>query len=87
MKGFGDEGDERDTYEPSPARALNAQSRGVELLLELVERAKLLLDRLCERGALREHAALAALLWRGREVLPEERVVDVSFIAISRGSR
>ena len=63
--------------EPAPAGALDGRSGGVELLLEGIEGAPLLDDGLLE-GAVAEGAAVALALRRGgREVLPEERVVDV----------
>ena len=66
------------THEPAPAGALDGRSGGVELLLEGVEGAPLLDDGLLE-GTVTEGAAVALALGRGgREVLPEERVVDVT---------
>lgn len=65
-------------HEPAPARALDGRGGSVELLLELVEGAKSLRDGGLE-GAILEGAAVALLLGgRGREVEPEEGVVDVA---------
>ena len=57
--------------EPRPARALDAERRRVERLLEAVEAAKVLLDLVGERA---RRGELAAAVGRGREVLPEERL-------------
>lgn len=59
---------------PSPTRALDGGDGGVEGGLEVVERAKVTLDGLLERTILEGSTALAG----GGEVLPEERVVDVT---------
>jgi hypothetical protein len=56
---------------------LDAEGRGVEFLLKGVEATKVAVDGLLE-GSVVENTTLAALVRRGREVLPEERVVDVS---------
>ena len=69
----------RDTYKPAPARALNAGGGGVELLLEGVEGAEGLDDGALERAILETTTVTLALGGSGREVLPEERVVDVAF--------
>jgi hypothetical protein len=61
-------------HQPGPAGALDAGERGVELALQLVERAVGVGDLLGESAGGR----LAAALGLGREVLPEEGVVDVS---------
>ena len=67
-----------ETYDPAPARALDASSGRVEFFLELIHRSPALADGSLQRAIL-EHAAVAlALGRRGREVLPEERVVDVA---------
>ncbi len=67
-----------ETYEPAPARALDASSSRVELLLERFQRAPTLADGSLERAFLEHAAGAPALSRRGREVLPEERVVDVA---------
>jgi len=63
--------------EPAPPRALDAEGRGIELLLEGIEATKVAVDGLLE-GPILEDAAVAALGGGRREVLPEERVVDVA---------
>jgi hypothetical protein len=69
----------RETYEPTPARALDASSSRVELLLEVVNRTPALTDGSPER-AVTDHAAVApALGSRGREVPPKERMIDVAY--------
>ena len=66
------------THEPAPAGALDGSSGSVELLLEVVEGAERLDDRVLE-GAVAEDTAVALALRRGAcEVLPEEGVVDVT---------
>ena len=69
---------EKSTHEPAPARALDGGGGSVELLLEVVKGAELLGDGLLE-GTVTEGTTVAlALGGGGREVLPEERVVDVA---------
>lgn len=57
---------------PSPATALNTGGRGVKSLLEVLERAKVLLDLLAEG---RRFVELCLGRARRRKVLPEEGVV------------
>jgi hypothetical protein len=57
------------THKPAPARALDSGSLGVDLLDEVVKRAKVLLDLL---GELARGGHLGRLGAGGREVLPEE---------------
>ena len=61
-------------HQPGPAGALDAGERGVELALQLLERAVGVVDLLGESAGW----GLAAALGLGCEVLPEEGVVDVS---------
>ena len=61
-------------HQPRPAGALDAGERGVELALQLLERAVGVVDLLGESAGW----GLAAALGLGCEVLPEESVVDVS---------
>ena len=61
-------------HQPRPAGALDAGERGVELALQLVERAVGLGDLGCESAGW----GFAAALRLGGEVLPEESVVCVS---------
>lgn len=61
-------------HQPRPAGALDASQSGVELALELIERAVGVVDLLCESAGGR----LTAALGFGCEVLPEEGVVYVS---------
>lgn len=67
------------TYEPSPSRSLDGGGGGVELLLEVFERTKLLGDGVLEGTVFQDAAVAFALFSRGCEVLPKERVVDVAF--------
>lgn len=60
--------------QPSPARALNAGERSVELLLHGIETAVVGVDGLGESARWR----LTTTLRLGCEVLPEEGVVDVT---------
>jgi hypothetical protein len=60
------------TYEPSPAATLNARSRCVELLLEVVEATERGDDGILERSILERTSGTLALRRRRREVLPEE---------------
>lgn len=61
-------------HQPGPAGALDAGEGGVELALQLLERAVGVVDLLGESAGW----GLAAALGLGCEVLPEESVVDVS---------
>jgi hypothetical protein len=63
-------------HQPSPPGALDPKCRGVELFLQVVEPAKVLVNRGLERAVLKD-AAGSTLVVCGGEVLPEERVVDV----------
>jgi hypothetical protein len=70
------------THQPAPAATLNGRRLRVQLLLEGVEPAKVALDELLELTP----GELAALSVRGREVLPEEGVVDVpTTVELERG--
>jgi hypothetical protein len=60
--------------QPRPPTPLNARERAIELLLERVQATIAVVDRLGQRTTWRLAAALAG----GREVLPEQAVVDVS---------
>jgi len=60
--------------QPRPSTALDARERCVELLLERVQAAIAIVNRLAERARRRLAAALAG----GRQVLPKEGVVDVA---------
>jgi hypothetical protein len=60
--------------QPRPATALDARERRVELLLECVEAAVAVVDGLAQRTCW----GLAAALAGGRQVLPEQRVVEVA---------
>ena len=61
-------------HQPGPAGALDAGESGVELALQLLERAVRVVDLLGESAGW----GLATTLGLGCEVLPEESVVDVS---------
>jgi len=64
----------RQTYEPDPARALDADTGSIDLSLEVLEAAKVAVDRGLERAVLKRARRSAV---RGK-VLPEQRVVDVA---------
>lgn len=61
-------------HQPRPPTALNARQGRVELLLERIQAAIAVINRLAEGAARR----LAAALARRRQILPEKAVVDVS---------
>jgi hypothetical protein len=61
-------------HQPCPAGALDTGESGVELALQLLERAVGVVDLLGESAGW----GLAAALGLGCEVLPEEGVVDIS---------
>src|SRR6266850_963505 len=61
--------------EPSPPAALNAGGGRIHLLLERIDRAKVAL----ERGLQLAVVELTTALLHRREVLPEQRMVDVAF--------
>jgi hypothetical protein len=61
-------------HQPRPATALHARQRSIELLLERIQAAIAVIDRLAERAC----RGLAAALARGRQVLPEQGVVEVA---------
>jgi hypothetical protein len=63
------------TYEPSPSGSLNGSCGGVELLLEGFHGPKVLFNGLLERA----FSQLATVPARGCEVLPEQRVVDMTY--------
>lgn len=67
-----------ETYEPAPARALDARSSRVEFLFEVIHRTPTFADGNLQRAILEHAAVTLALGRRGREVPPEERVVDVT---------
>ena len=67
-----------ETYEPTPARTLDASSGRVELFLQIIHRTPALADGFLQRAILNHTAVTLAFGRRGREVLPEERVVDVA---------
>ena len=61
-------------HQPRPTTSLDTRKRRVELLLERVQAAIAIIDSLAERAG----RGLAAALAGGREVLPEEGVVEVA---------
>lgn len=66
------------TYEPAPTGTLDGSRGRVELLFQVVERAKGGVDG-CLQWPIAEHATRTlALDRRGRQVGPEEGVVDVT---------
>ena len=70
--------DRESTHEPAPARALDGGRGRVELLDEDVDRAPVLLDGRLEGAGIDRPTVALALRLGGREVLPEEGVVDVT---------
>lgn len=67
-----------ETYEPAPARTLNASCSRVEFFLQVIYRTPALADGSLQWAILENAAVTLAFGRRGREVLPEERVVDVA---------
>lgn len=63
---------------PAPARSLNSKRRLIELLLQIVEAAKIAFDGLLERSILQDPACSFLYFSRRSKVLPEQRVVDMS---------
>ena len=75
------------THKPSPARALDTESRGSELSLEVLERTEGLDDGILEWTVTEDTASALALGGGRREILPEERVVDMSWKRIKMSAR
>ena len=67
--------------EPAPAGALDGSSGRIELLLEVINGAPSLEDRLLKRSVLEVTTVALALRLGRREVLPEEGVVDMTCAA------
>jgi len=63
---------------PAPSTALDSKGRGVKLLLHVLEAPEIGYDGLLERARLESAAGAFALGRGGREVFPEEGVVDVA---------
>jgi hypothetical protein len=61
-------------HKPRPSASLDARERGIDLLLQLIETAIVLVDSLCERAGGWVSAAFAL----GREVLPEQAVIHMA---------
>lgn len=61
------------THQPTPSRALNGSSLGVHLLFQVLHAAKVPFDQLDQLASL-DQLALSG----GSQVLPEQRVVNVS---------
>lgn len=71
------------TYEPTPSRSLDSSRGCVELLLEVINSSICLLDGRFE-GSIWKNASDSTLGRCGCKILPEQRVVDVTWsIAIS----
>jgi hypothetical protein len=66
------------TYQPAPSGTLDTCRGGIELLLERFERTEGLVNGILERTRLQGTTVTLPLAGGRREVLPEERVVDVS---------
>jgi hypothetical protein len=63
------------SYEPSPATALNSRGGSVKALLEFFHRSEVTFNGLLERPV----SKLATVGIGRRKVLPEKRVIDVSY--------
>jgi len=63
---------------PTPTRTLNGRSGGVELLLQVVEASKGLVDRVFERTSFQNTTVAFVDGCRWCHVLPEQGVVDVT---------
>ena len=73
------------TNKPAPPTALDSGGGGVELVLESVDAAECAFDGVFERAG-REGAALTLPLGSGgSQVLPEERMVDVTCVGRDLG--
>lgn len=66
------------TYKPAPSRTLDSSSGGIEILLERIERTKGLVNSILKRTRVQGATTTLTLAGGRCEVLPEERVVDVS---------
>ena len=66
------------TYEPAPARALNTSSGSVELLNERLDGAPGVGDGSLQRTIVKSATVSSVLGGSGGEVLPEQRVVNVT---------
>ena len=71
------------THKPAPARSLNSKRRLIELLLQIVEATKIAFNSLLERSILQNPACSFLHFSRRSEVLPEQRVVDMSYDMIN----
>lgn len=60
------------TYEPTPSGALNSSSRGIELLLKILNAAKILQDRGFERPILQGTSIPFSNFSRRGKVLPKK---------------
>ena len=77
----------RATHKPAPARALNCHSGGIELFDKVLGRTKVMVDGVFQ-GAILENTTVAfgvRAVWGRCEVLPEERVVDVTTTVETKG--
>jgi hypothetical protein len=68
----------QETYEPAPSGTLNTSGGGIELLLERIERPEALHNGVIKRTSLQGTTITLALAGGGRQVLPEERMVDMT---------
>lgn len=73
--------------QPSPTRSLDASSGSVELLLEVLEVTESSLNGGLERTVLEDTSLTLVRRGRGSEVLPKERVVDVTLCREQRVTR
>lgn len=65
--------------EPAPTGTLHGGSSGIELLFHFLTGTKVTVDGLCERTRFK-NATNTAILSRARsEILPKERMIDVTF--------
>jgi len=66
------------THEPAPPGTLYTQSGGIKLLIESLEGAEGIVDRLLEGRTIAQETAGTALVVRLAQVLPEQGVVNVT---------
>jgi hypothetical protein len=71
------------THDPAPARALDSRSGGVKLLLEILKRTKVV-GNSPAKGTIVQGATGATVGAGLGQVLPEQRVVDVTYSAVMR---
>lgn len=73
-------------HKPAPPGTLDSGGGGVELLLESIERTKVLGDGLAE-GSILQGTTDTTVGARLGQILPEQGMVDVTYDAIMRGDQ